>query len=327
MTLLLHRLLGSVLLCATVLPTGPAHATGAERIPVAELDVLATTHLGKTADWVAITPDAVWVGSTGPFAVHRIDPASGKRLATVLLRGEPCAGLALGFGSLWVPLCGPKPGLAKVDVVTNRLTGTFDVAPAAAEGGIATSDDSVWMVVDNKGSLARIDPQSGVTRQTIRIPRGSFNPRYHDGAIWITRSAAAEVTILDIASGKLSTIPTGPGPRFSTEGAAAMWTLNQGDGSLTRIDSAPDHATRTVALGTPGQGGDIAFGAGAIWTTMPKTPLAATDAASGTLRCQWVGPGGDSLGVGHDAIWLTDYKAGTISKIDLAGTLRRCPLR
>jgi streptogramin lyase len=320
-------LLGSVLLAAAMLPVGLAHAEGVERIPVAELNITATTHLGKTADWVAIAPDAVWVGSTGPFAVHRIDPISGKRLATVPLRGEPCAGLALGFGSLWVPLCGPKPGLAKVDVLTNTLTGTFDVAPAAAEGGITTSDDSVWMVVGKDRTLARIDPQSGFTRQTLRIPPGSFNPRYHDGAIWITRADAAEVTILDIGSGKLSTVATGPGPRFLTEGGGSIWTLNQGDGSLTRIDTAPDHSAKTVPLGTPGPGGDIAFGEGTIWTTVPKVPLAATDASSGALRCQWVGAGGDSLGVGHGAIWLTNYHAGTISKIDLLSTLRRCHLR
>ena len=36
------------------------------------------------------------------------------------------------------------------------------------------------------------------------------------------------------------------------------------------------------------------------------------------LLCQWTGPGGDSLGLGHDAIWLTNYDAGTISRIALA---------
>jgi virginiamycin B lyase len=303
-------------------------AAAVETRPISELTVVTKTHLGKTADWVALTTDAVWVGSTGPFAVHRIDPMTGKRIATVKLQGEPCAGLASGFGSLWIPLCGPKPGLAKVDVGTNRLIRTFAIHPAAAEGGITTSEDSVWMVVDKSGSLARIDPASGSVRQTIRVPAGSYNPHYSDGQVWISRAAGDEITSVDAHTGSVTaSVKTGPGPRFLTHGAGAIWTLNQGDGSLTRIDSGPGHHTKTVALGTPGHGGDIAFGEETIWTTMPKFPLSAIDAATASLRCQWVGPGGDSLGVGHGAIWLTDYKGGSISQIALAETLRSCPTR
>src|SRR4051812_17783436 len=62
--------------------------------PMSELQPIATIHLGKTADWVAITAEAVWVGSTGPDSVHRIDPKTNELVATVKLPGEPCAGLA-----------------------------------------------------------------------------------------------------------------------------------------------------------------------------------------------------------------------------------------
>ena len=94
---------------------------------ISELESTATLHLGKTADWVAIAPGAVWVGSTGPFAVHRIDTKTNQRVATVKLPGEPCAGLATGFGSLWVPLCGRTPRLAKVDLESNRLLHVFKI--------------------------------------------------------------------------------------------------------------------------------------------------------------------------------------------------------
>jgi virginiamycin B lyase len=303
---------------------GIVPAAELQRMPVTELKVTAKTHLGKTADWVAVAPDAVWVGSTGPFAVHRLDPESGRLIASVVLRGEPCAGLVVGFDSLWVPLCGPHPGLAQVDTRSNRLTRTLRIAPAGAEGGIAAGADSLWMMTDRHGSLARIDPVSGRVRQTIHVPAGSYNPRYVGGSVWVTRAAGAKITIVDGATGQLGTAVTGPGPRFLTDGADAVWTLNQGDGSLTRIENAAGHTTHTVALGTPGHGGDIAFAEGMIWTTMPKVPLSAVAVTDNTLRCQWLGDGGDSLGIGHGALWLTDYHAGTIWRIDLADTLRRC---
>jgi virginiamycin B lyase len=81
-----------------------AFAAPLRLMPISELKPVATIHLGETADWVAIADDAVFVGSTGPNAVHRIDPRTNARVATINLPGEPCAGLATGFGSVWVPL-------------------------------------------------------------------------------------------------------------------------------------------------------------------------------------------------------------------------------
>jgi hypothetical protein len=102
-----------------------------------------------------------------------------------------------------------------------------------------------------------------------------------------------------------------------------MWTLNQGDGTLTRIDTSSKRAA-TIPLGTPGHGGDIAFGAGKVWTTMAKMPLSLIDASTTRLLCQWAGPGGDSLRIGHGSIWLTDYHGGTVARIAVKVALTRC---
>jgi len=293
--------------------------------PISELKPLATIHVGKTADWVAVTPDGVWVGSTGPDAAHRIDPKTNKLVATVKLPGEPCAGLATGFGSLWVPLCSTPSTLAKVNLKSNTLSAVLTVGPAGPEGGITASPDSVWLVVDKNGSLARIDPDRGTVRQTIQLPPGSYNPFYMDGQVWVTRADGAEVTSVDAHTGAvLGTVKTGPNPRFLSAGTGTVWTLNQGDGSLTRIDAKTRQVTQTIVLGTPGHGGDISIGGGMVWTTMMKVPLSAVGSTDSQLRCQWVGGGGDSLGIGHGAIWLTDYHGGTLSRLGLEDALVHC---
>lgn len=299
-----------------------------KRHAIGELTRTAVIPLGKTADWVAITPDAVWVGSTGPFAVHRIDPKTNRRVATVRLPGEPCAGLATGFGALWVPLCaGSSPRLAKVDLNSGRLERVFHMGPAGAEGGIAASPDSIWLITDQQGTLARLDPATGALRQTIHVPPGSYNPHYSDGQIWVTRADGAELTSVDAVTGKvLASVPSGPGPRFLTDGAGAVWSLNQGDGSVTRIDTRTKTVTATTALHIPGKGGDITFGDGMVWATVWKTPLSLVDGATAALLCQWTGPGGDSLGIGHGAIWLTDYHGGTVSRIELDDARRHCDM-
>jgi streptogramin lyase len=216
--------------------------------------------------------------------------------------------------------------LAQVDLESNRLLKVFQIGPAAAEGGVTTSPDSVWLVVDKGGSLARIDPATGAVRQTIQVPPGSYNPFYSAGQVWVTRADGSEITAVDAVTGVVSaTAQTGPGPRFLTAGAGAVWVLDQGDGSLTRVDLGTKKATKTIALGTPGHGGDISFGRGMVWTTVWKTPLSVVDGATATLVCQWTGPGGDSLGIGDGALWLTDYRAGTISRFELDDVLARCP--
>lgn len=295
---------------------------------IAELTPVATIKLGKTADWVAITDDAVWVGTTGPNAVQKIDPQTNTRVAIVRLPGKPCAGLAVGFGSLWVPLCAKPNALARVDLRTRTVTIVPRVGPAAREGGITTSPDSVWLVIDNQASLARIDPATGRVRKKIHVPPGSYNPLYSDGRIWVTRADGGEVTVVDVDTGVVSaTVRVGPNPRFLARSTGAVWTLNQGDGSLTRIDTQTRRVTDTIALGTPGHGGDITYGAGMVWTTVAKVPLSITDSQTKSVLCQWTGPGGDSLGVGHGAIWLTDYDAGTVSRIGVKDTLALCKSR
>lgn len=319
------RNVSPILTLAVFLLTNTAMADVATitRRPIGELTPTVTLHIGATADWVAITPDAVWVGATGPNAVHRIDPRTNAEAASVTLPGEPCAGLVTGFGSLWVPLCGAKPGLAKVELGTNRLVSVLDFA-TAAECGVAASDDSIWIAIDTHGTLVRIDPYSGTARQTIsKLPPGSCNPHYSQGIVWVTSARGAELTAIDAVTGTVlpTRIHTGPNPRFLTDGAGAVWTLNQGDGSVTRIDIASRRATGSIPLGTPGHGGDIAFGANMVWTTMPGTPLTAIDASTGIVYRQWTGPGGDSLGIDHDSIWLTDYHQGTITRLRISDAL------
>lgn len=316
-----------VALASAVLVAGGS-AVGAEaplRHRLAELKATATTHVGKTADWVALSRDAVWVGSTGPDAVTHLDPGTGRAIITVAMPGEPCAGLAVGFKALWVPLCAPTPRLARVSLASSRVIDLYAVGPPRGEGGVTVSRDSVWLVTDANGTLARIDPMTGALRGTVALPPGSFNPLFQDGVVWVTQSGGATVTLVDAAGATvLGTRATGPGPRFLAAGEGALFTLNQGDGTLTRIDLATQAVTHTTRLGTPGHGGDLTVAAGLVWITMAKVPLAAVDATSGELLCQWTGRGGDSLAVGFDAIWLTDYHRGNIARIPLAAALAQC---
>jgi virginiamycin B lyase len=295
----------------------------AVQVPFADLKPEAVFRIGKVADWVAITPDSVWVASSDPTSVQRVDPRTNRLVDKVALPGDPCAGIVTGFGALWVPLCGDHPGLARIDLSTHKLAGVTALPAVMAEAGLAAGGDSLWLPLDAKGRLGRIDPKTGRLRQVIVLPPGSFNPAYADGMVWVTSHDTSQVSVIEVATGAvIGAVPTGPEPRFLAAAASAVWVLNQGDGTVTRIDARARKVTATIAQGIPGHGGDIAYGAGQVWTTTLGLPLTLTDARSGLVRRQWVGKGGDSLRYGHGSVWLTDYRGGALTRIRLAATLK-----
>ncbi len=327
----------TTLLAATIVTTAMAvadvaaaaaspvdHPVDSRHLSIGELTPAARIHLGKTADWVAISDGAVWVATTGPFSVVEIDPRTDTIAARVALPGNPCSGLAVGFGGLWIPLCTKPASLARVDLRTHDLTWVAGAGPAAREGGITVSTDAVWLVVD-RTTLAKIDPARMIVSRRIAVPAGSLNPVFAHDRIWVTRSTGASVVAIDARTGAvLGSIPTGPRPRFLAGDERSVWTLDQGDGTLTRIDAGTRRTVGSTALETPGPGGDVKLGHGLVWTTMIKVPLSITDASTGHVLCQWRGAGGDSLEVGRDALWLTDYTAGDVYHYGLDEIARRC---
>ena len=155
-------------------------------------------------------------------------------------------------------MCGKSPTLARVDVKTNEISAILPVGTAGAEGGITASSDSVWIIPDKKGTLTRIDPRTNTVRQRIAIPPGSYNPIFSDNMIWITGVESNVLTAVDALSGEvLTSLSIGPKPRFLTSGGGSVWTLNQGDGTVSRVDTSTRTVTATIPVGIPGVGGDV----------------------------------------------------------------------
>ena len=67
-----------------------------------DLTPTATFAVQGHPDWMAVTDDAVWVTSSSANHVVRLDAKTNQPGAIVTI-AKPCAGLALGFGSLWIP--------------------------------------------------------------------------------------------------------------------------------------------------------------------------------------------------------------------------------
>ena len=300
-------------------PKRPGVSTPGVKIPIARLKPEAVFSVPGVPDWLAVA-EQVWVSNSPKNTVHRLDPTTNAVTAAVEVGVHPCSGLAAGFGSLWVPNCGDKSGgrsLARVSLKDAKVEATLPFEVPDSEGGIATGAESVWVMTDKNGTLARIDPATNKAVAEIRVAPGSYAVAFGENAVWITSTEKNLLTRVNARTNLVEeTIPVGPRPRFLTVGEGSVWTLNQGDGSVSRVDVKTNKVVATIEAGVPGNGGEIAVGDGSVWVTSFEYPITRIDAATNKVAQQFYGDGGDSIRFGLGFVWLSNLRAANIWKLD-----------
>jgi len=286
--------------------------------PMSELQAIAKFAIPGSPDWLAIG-DSVWISNKPKDNLTRLDPKTNRVAAVIPVGKGPCAGLALGFGSVWVPQCGDGTVL-RLDIHTEKPTATIQTGIADTEGGITAGAGSVWMPSDAAGVLSRIDPATNQIAAKIQISPGSNTAAFGEGAVWVTSSKNNLVTRVDPKGDKVvATITVGPKPRFLAVGLGSVWVLNQGDGTVSRIDPKTNRVSATIAVEVPGEGGDIDTGAGSVWVSAMGKPLSRIDPATNLVVKQFVGKGGDALRVGLGSLWLSNHEFHEVWRIDPKG--------
>ncbi len=313
-------LLLTALVVAQPQPTPkPGVSSPGVKVPIERLIPEAVYDVPGAPDWLAIDEEA-WVSNKPKDSVSRLDPKSSTVTATVPVGKRPCSGLAVGFGSLWVPNCGDETtpsSLVRVDLKTAQVTATVPMTIANTEGGLAVGASSVWMLTDRRGTLVRIDPATNATVAEIMVPVGSYTVAFGEGAVWVTNTDANTLTRVDPATNLVTdTIKVGRTPRFLAVGEGSVWTLNQGDGSVSRVDPKTNKLVTTIDVGVPGPGGDIAVGEGSVWVTAIDVPISRIDPATNRVVQQFIGNGGDAIRVGLGAVWLSMLGQGKVWRLD-----------
>ncbi len=311
----LFYFLGAAALAAT-------HADGPDlksvQHPMPELHAIAKFSIPGSPDWVAIG-DSVWISNNPKNNISRLDPSTNEVGATITVAKTPCSGLAIAFGSVWVPICSDG-SVQRVDAKSQKIVASIASGVANTEGGITAGAGSIWMPSDAAGVLSRIDPATNKVVSKIPIAPGSFTAAFDAGSVWITSTKNNLLTRVDAKTEKVvATIPVGPTPRFLATGLGGIWTLNQGDGSVSRVDPATNKVAATIQVGVPGPGGDIAVGEGAVWVTAIGKPLSKIDPATNRVVTQYVGKGGDALRVGLGSLWLSNHEFHEVWRIDPKG--------
>ena len=255
-------------------------------------------------------------------------PTSFGRVAASIRIGGQLSVVRADAAGVWVQR---DREVVRVDPRTNRVTARLPMSPPGSELG-AVGDGSLWLTQVAQGTVTRVDPATGRTVATIRVP-GAEAPRGIEvavgpSAVWVaydlglgggiiarvdpaTNTVAATVRIPDLAGGLAI------GDR-----AVLVWT-----GTRSSVAYQIDPATNRVAAKVPVCRGTnaVASGAGTFWITCDEGTLLRVDpvahrvAASVGLGGQagsagWVAADGSVVWVANlgDTLFRVDSRSNTI---------------
>jgi YVTN family beta-propeller protein len=254
---------------------------------VVRIDPAANAVVGKPlrvpadAEAIAVGEGALWVarGALGDLAgprqdtVTRIDPASGRAVATIRVGRAPLD-LAVTPGAVWVANAGGD-SVTRIDPQTNRLVGR-PVPTGASPQSLAAGGGSLWVANHDERTVTRIDLASGKVVADIPVPSEPHRVAYGAGAAWVGNWHDNSVSRIDPQTNRVvgSPIPIGPHHAGNLAvGAGSVWVTSDyrvnaaaEDVVVVRIDPQTNRAVETIPVG--GHPIDVAATKGAIWVSV-----------------------------------------------------------
>lgn len=283
-------------------PDKPPPVAPTIKLPAARLKPDSTIEIG--GDRVMTSGDGgIWVASRESGKVIKVDAKTNKPGDPIEAGKEPCAGMATGFGSLIVPLCGGA-GLARIDLKTSKVT----VVPRDLTSGVAgpvTGVSSIWIVAGSKGMLARLDPDSNTPVAEMPLGAKALAIAFGQSALWVgtENNELLKISPYTVVTNEI--IKVGKSPRSIAIGEGAVWTLNVGDATISRVDPKTNKVVNTIKLGVPITAGQIAVGEGSVWVSAPGMPVARIDPRTNHVVQQFMGEGGGAVLISQGALWIT----------------------
>jgi YVTN family beta-propeller protein len=141
------------------------------------------------------------------------------------------------------------------------------------------------------------------------------------------------VAVIDPASNRVvAAVPVGQRPTAIAAGEGAVWVVNDGDHTVSRIDSKSRTVVRTIAIPGTAPLGGIAAGEGAVWLVTGYQTLSLVRIGPGYDAVEWTHALGQvwmpwqptPVAVGAGAVWTAAAPDGTLARIDpRTGTVSR----
>src|SRR5215211_4866683 len=271
-------------------------------------ELTVTAEIARDGDFMAYGFDALWM-MTGATLVRVDGTTNAVGDIPVPETTGRVRGLAIGEGAVWIPDAVSEQ-IFKFDPVENKIALVIPASFSGTEGSIGVGAGSVW--VTTRGNvLSRFGAATGALEASIALPFGAGAPAaiFDNGFVWVTGSRRDELYKIDTRTNTLvQTIALRSSPRFLTAGEGSIWVLNQGDGTVQRIDPMSGQVIASIETGHAGRGGDITAGGGYIWVTLRGVPLVQIDPKANAVAALFKGIGwGDAIRFGGGSLWISGH--------------------
>jgi streptogramin lyase len=249
-------------------------------------------------------------------------PSSFGRVAASIRIGGQLNVVRADAAGVWVQR---DREVVRVDPRTNRVTARLPMSPPGSDLG-AVGDGSLWLTQVAQGTVTRVDPATGRTVATIRVP-GAEAPRGIEvavgpSAVWVTYDlglGGGIIARVDPATNTVAAtvrIPDLPGEPAIGDRAVLVRTATD-----SSVAYQIDPATVRVAAKVPVCRGSnaVASGAGAFWITCDEGTLLRVDPVTHRVAAS-VGLGGQAGSAGGVAadgsvVWVANL-GDTLFRVD-----------
>jgi streptogramin lyase len=152
----------------------------------------------------------------------------------------------------------------RLDATTGEVRARVKLpASPVSEATVGVEGDTGYVLVDPAKPRVVVVAGERVADE-IPAPTGAAAVRAGFGSLWVP-TINNTVERYSLKTRKWTTIAVGPEPRFLDVGFAAVWVMNQGDGSITRIDARSGTTEALPITGVSIRGGDLTVGPDAVW--------------------------------------------------------------
>jgi serine/threonine-protein kinase len=207
--------------------------------------------------------------------------------------------------------------LAKIDP---RKGEVVQAVPIGHDGGVTTGGGAVWVASADKPEIVRVNAQYG---STTRIPL----PKLEDGTPMSPRGIAYGGGSLWVGQGpRILRIDPDTGKVQKTIAANDTWILRFGDGALYAATPYSgdflkvDPGSNTVSWRSHIHPwlGDLIAAAGWVWLTVDSDAgvYRFSEADGSQNGFVHTGDGSGALASGAESIWVTNWRDGTVSRVD-----------
>lgn len=283
------------------------------QIPFASLK--AEAEVAAAPQWIGVA-DSLLLPNSAKGTLDRLDPKTNKPGEAIDGLRDPCGGAVTAFGSIWVPSCAAQ-SLVRVDPKTWKITGQAASGVGAALPALAATDDSIWVLSDNKTTLSRVDPDQNAVVAEIRLPANCNSLTFGETALWVTCPSEDRLLRINPQTNLVEkSIAVSGQPEAVAIGENSVWVYCRKEGRVERIDPKTNKSVKTIETSVAGAAGAMAFGLGSLWLTQEGFPLTRIDPQAETVAQQFWGAGGGAIQVAANALWLSNRNEKTLWRID-----------